>query len=279
MKLEKATRTISGLIVGLVLTITCLQCRSTGTDVPLRPAEAPAATAAATSATSVSAMAGSDAGASPQPSGEIEPISAWDEPRAIAGLAADCHWTPWGREKRKGAAGDDPYDMNNIDMVEADSPLSCKEGMLSQSCAYDPCFDKAENGRRSCARSCDRCDGACTDSCVPCEAACHDDACRAACATTAGRCKASCGTVRDRCVTAGCTSVYEGCDARRHAAWKTSACFAVCPKLQACLEECADATTFACRDRCRARFRSKCPGDLEQQCTDGKTWPGDEPEP
>ena len=231
----------SAVAAAALAALTALECRSTGTDAPLRP-----------DPTTVSVV---DAGVVPADAAPAAAapttgtIVAWDDPRAVAALATSCTWTPW-----------------TSDDQERETGFSCHGDLPEQSCAYDPCFAPSQSCKPRCADACDTCARACVGLCTSCEATCDDDACRTACARTTASCETSCASVRDRCVTAGCAGGYRACREKVTAAWRASRCAEVCPKVQVCFAGCR---SVACSDGCFARYQSACPGELAKMCAMG----------
>ena len=169
-------------------------------------------------------------------------FSAWTDADAVTALAASCHVRP--REK------DGLPEEGERDALSCALPWS-------QSCAYDPCFEKLQACHEGCGKTCGGCDSACMDTCDTCKASCKDDACRAACAAKTGACKQGCLQEVDHCATGECAKAEHACYAEEKRAWIARKCS--CKKIAPCTNACMEGLT---------RCGENCPDDFFRKCTD-----------
>jgi hypothetical protein len=182
-------------------------------------------------------------------------VSAWTDPDVVVELATSCRFAP-----------------PKATTVGEISPLSCEAGMFDQSCVYDPCFnDNQDKCKPKCKSACDACATHCTSACETCKKPCKDDDCKMACATTCGACRQECLKEKDHCISGTCAAQYERCHTDWRARYFKSACPAACPKFRTCFDACTSTGDYdaACVDKCRAKARPACPGDLLILCENG----------
>lgn len=220
---------------------------TTGTA-PSASASAPPSRPIVLAAPSASVAPVTSGGATLSPPPTARTFTAWTDPGAVEALTASCRAPTPAREDRHG----------DRDALACALPWQ-------QSCSYDPCFQKLQECRGGCAKTCDSCDASCATTCDDCKAGCKDAACRVGCATKTGECKQACLSTTDRCATGRCESESSACYAEQKRVWKSHGCS--CKKISPCTERCMNVMSECkgddCGDafpKCTARCAARFPG-------------------
>ncbi len=243
---KRAAFVVPLLVVVAVLGAACTRVAATP-DLAASPTPAASPSALVNGASSAPAVP--SAGVAPASSLSAPPaarnFAAWTDPAATSALVQSCH----AKTPRDG-----PLQEGERDALLCRLPWS-------QSCVYDPCFQRFQQCRVGCGQTCDSCDEGCAKTCDDCKVSCKDDGCRLACATKTGACKQACLVAIDHCSSAECAHIGKTCQSEEAQKWKSHGCS--CAKIRPCTEKCVanagkctgDEDCFArCRDRCTARF-------------------------